>query len=227
MINHIEHLYELCKVQPFDTEKIKNYIIDNKLNSEQVTRAAIKLCNYGCFSYLDYLYEKEKESSTGELRTYNWEELFDVLIEMGLDANLIICDDEYNYENVLQELQYFDDGDLGAKIARNILNNSGNPNIKIDGISLFEEIDSDLMFDIQWGLYHHKWQQDKAFRYWLVMVGFGGTINNGQIPVKMCNGFRVDIFKEFEKFDYNINWGEKDFDLEIIDKETETVVGIA
>lgn len=227
MLHHIEQLFELCKEQPFSTEKIKNYIIDNKMNSEQVTRVAIKLCNYGFCSYSDYLYENEKEPSPGDLITYNWEELFNALIEMGLDANLIICDDGENYENVLQELQFFDDGDLGAKIARNILNNRGNPNIIVDGISLFEEIDGDLMFDIQLGCYHHKWQQDKAFRYWLVMVGFGGTINNGQLPVEMCNGYQVDIFKEFEKFAYNIKWGEKDFDLEIFDIETGTVVGIA
>lgn len=145
MSTNIEYLFELCKEQPFNIEKIKNYIIDNKMNSEQVTWVAIMLCNYGACSYIEYLYEKEKEPSLGDLCTYNWEELFNALIEMGLDANLVICDDGLNVENVLQELRYFDDEDLGAKIARNILNNNGNPNIIIiDGISLFEEIDGTL-----------------------------------------------------------------------------------
>ncbi|MBE6773963.1 MAG: hypothetical protein E7544_07040, partial [Ruminococcaceae bacterium] len=92
MSTNIEHLFVLCKEQPFNIEKIKNYIIDNKMDSEQVTRVAIKLCNYGACSYSEYLYQNEKEPLPGDLITYNWEELFDVLIEMGLDANLIVCD---------------------------------------------------------------------------------------------------------------------------------------
>ena len=47
MANHIEQLFELCKEQPFDTEKIQNYITTNKMNSEQITQTAIKLCEYG------------------------------------------------------------------------------------------------------------------------------------------------------------------------------------
>ena len=80
MSTNIEHLFELCKEQPFNIEKIKNYIIDNKMNSEQVTRVAIKLCNYGVCSYSEYLYQNEKEPLPGDLITYNWEELFDVLV---------------------------------------------------------------------------------------------------------------------------------------------------
>lgn len=227
MSNHIETLFELCKEQPFSKEKIKNYITNNKMNSEEITRVAIKLCNYGLGSHFDYLYENNKEPLPSDLITYNWEELFDIFIEMGLDANLIICDDGHNYENVLQEIQFFDDGDLGAKIATNILKNGGNPNIIIDDVPLFQDINDCLMLDIQLGCYYHKWQLDNAWRFWLVMVGFGGVIQNGRCPVEMCEDFKADIFKDFEKFDYNIKWGDKDFDLEIFDKETGTIVGIA
>ncbi len=227
MVSHIEKLFELCKEQPFSEDIIRKYIINNQMNSEDVTRTALKLCDYGFCSYSDYLYENEKEPLPGDLITYNWETLFNLLVENGLDANLVICDDGINYENVMQEIKYFDDSDLGARILRNLLNNGGNPNITIDNCNLFEEIDSDLMLDILMDLYHHKWQLDKAWRFWLVMVGFGGTINNGQCPVEMCAGFEPDIFKEFEKFDYNIKWLKDDFEMQIFDKETKTVVGIA
>ena len=178
MKSNTEKLFELCAEKPFDEEKIRKYISDNKMNSEEITRTALKLCDHGFCSYSVYLYEHEKEPLPEELETYNWEALFNILIESGLDANLVICDDGINYENILQSLQYLDDGDLSARILRNILKNNGNPNILIDGLSLFANTDSDLMFDIQMGLYHHKWQLDNAWRYWLVMVGFGGTINN-------------------------------------------------
>lgn len=226
MSTQTEHLFELCKEQPFSTEKIKNYIVDNKMNSEEVTRTTIKLCDYGIWSYSDYWNENNQEPLPEELKTHNWENLFDILIENGLDANLIINDDGFS-ENILQDLQFIDDGILGARILRNILRRDGTPNIVIDGCPLFEEIDASFMIDIQLDLYHHKWQLDNAFRYWLVMVGFGGVIQNGRCPIEMCDNLEVDIFKEFEKFDYNIKWGEKDFDLEIFDKETGIVVGIA
>ena len=227
MQSHIESLFELCKEKPFCEDKIKKYILDNQMNSEAVTRTALKLCDYGFCSYSDYLYENEEEPLPENLRTYNWENLFNILIENGLDANLVICDDNINSKNVLQKIKYFDDGDLGARILRNILNNGGNPNIIIDNMNLFEEIDSDLMLDILMDLYHHKWQLDKAWKFWLVMVGFGGTINNGLCPVEMCDGFQPEIFKNFEKYDYTIKWLEKDFEMQIFNKETKKIVGIA
>ena len=140
MSNHIETLLELCKEQPFDTEKIQNYITTNKMNSEQITQTAIKLCEYGMWSYSDCLSENKKEPLPEELRTYNWESLFNILLENGLDANLVIENGRFNFANVLYELQYFDDRYLGAKIARNILSNGTNPNIVIDSCPLFKEI---------------------------------------------------------------------------------------
>ena len=227
MLSHIESLFKLCKEQPFSREKIRKYILENQMDSEAVTRTALKLCNYCFCSCSDYLYKNTKDPLPEELITYNWEELFDVLIETGLDNDLIIGDDKNDYENILQELQYFDNGDLGARILRNILSQGGNPNIVIDGISLFEDIDSNLMLDIKLDCYQHKWQLDNAWRFWLVMVGFGGTIKNGLCPLEMCDGFQPDIFKNFEKYDYTIKWLGKDFEMEIFDKETKTIVATA
>jgi hypothetical protein len=44
---HIDALVELCKEQPFCTDKIQNYILQNNMGSEAVTRAALALCEYG------------------------------------------------------------------------------------------------------------------------------------------------------------------------------------
>lgn len=227
MQTYIDHLVELCKERPFSKEKIQSYIAGNNLDSEAVTRAALALCDYGIFSVREYYYRYEREPKPEELITYHWEDLFNVLLSNGLDANLVICDDGRNYENILQSVQYFDDGDLNARIARNILIHQGTPNVVIDGESLFREVDGCLMTDIQMGLYPEKWMLDNAFRFWLVLVGFGGLIIDGKSPVEMCNGYRAEIFREFEKFDYRITHNEKDFDMEIFEKETGTVAAIA
>lgn len=224
MTTHIDGLYELCKEQPFDTEKIKKYIQNNNMNSEAVTRAALKLCDHGMFSYSDYIYQNEKEPQPEELSTYNWELLFNVLIDNGLDANLVTCDDGHNYENILQSILYFDDGDLSARLLRNILSKGGTPNVVIDNTPFFVEVHADFIIDIDMGLYPHKWQVDNAFRSWLVLIGFDGIIKDGKLPIKMRESYAPHIFKEFERFDYRITRTEKDFEFEIIEKETGTVV---
>ena len=227
MTVYIDGLFELCKEQPFNIEKIQSFIVSNKMDSEQVTRAALKLCDYGMFSYSDYLYDYEKEPQSSELCTYNWELLFNVLIDNGLDANLLICDDGKNFENILQSVMYFDDGDLSARIVRNILSKGFSPNIVIDDIPFFEDVDADLITDIGLGLYPYKWQVDKAVRFWLVLIGFGGLINGDKLPVEMCDNYVPEIFKEFERFDYKISYANNDFELRIIEKETENIVAIA
>ena len=224
MKTHIDALVELCKAQPFSTEKIQNFISQNNMGSEAVTRAALALCEHGMFAFGDYLSIHGKEPSPHELATYNWEALFNVLLENGLDADLVICDDGRNYENILQSIRFLDDGDLNARIARNILLLQGTPNTIIDGETLFGEVDGSLMIDINLGLYPQKWMLDNAFRFWLVLVGFGGLIVDGKSPVNMCDGYQVEIFRDFEKFDYRITYNTKEFDMEIFEKETGTIV---
>lgn len=224
MVDCIDGLFELCKEQPFDTEKIQGFIASNNMNSEEVTRAALKLCDYGMFSYSDYLYEYEKEPQPNDLRTYNWELLFNILIDNGLDANLVICDDGRNFENILQSVKYFDDADLAARVLRNILSKGFSPNIVIDDIPFFEDVDDNFIMDIDMGLYPHKWQVDNAFRFWLVLIGYGGVIKGDKIPVDMCENYSPQIFREFEKFDYNIIYANNDFELKIIEKETNNLV---
>ncbi|MBR4858872.1 MAG: hypothetical protein IKU08_06770 [Clostridia bacterium] len=121
----------------------------------------------------------------------------------------MICDDGINYENVMQSVHFFDDGDLSARVLRNILNNGGNHNLIIDCYALFADIDSDLTIAISMDLYHHKWQLDNAWRFWLVMVGFGGMLNNGECPVEMCEGFQPDIFKNLRNLIIESNGWKK------------------
>ena len=40
----------------------------------------------------------------------------------------------------------------------------------------------------------------------------------------MCDGYQVEIFRDFEKFDYHITYNTKEFDMEIFEKETGTIV---
>lgn len=223
-MKRIKNLVALCEEQPFSVEKIQAYICDNKLNSEEITRAAIAVCEYGMFSYDTFRFQNNREPQPQELITYNWERLFDVFIEHGLDAELVMYDDGKDGENILQSLQFLDDGDLGARILRNVLLKGGNPNVVIGGHPFFEEVDSDFVIDIQMGLYPEKWQVDNAFRFWLVLMGFGGVIRDGKCAVHLCKGFEMESFRDFEKFDYKIIYNEQDFELQIFRRGTGDLV---
>lgn len=227
MDGKIDGLLALCEKQPFDVKEIEAFIRENKMNSEEITRTAIRLADDGFCSYGDYLYTYEKEPLPGELITYNWEALFNVLIENGLDANMVFCDDGMNYENILQSVMYFDDGDLSARVARNILRHTGTPNVIIDGRPFFEEVNLDFIWDMEMRLYYYKWQEDNIFRFWLVLMGFGGVTENGKLSVTLYENMSPERFREFEKFDYRTIYKDNDFELQIIDKATGKVVATA
>ena len=58
MPTYIDGLVEFCKEQPFSTKKIVNYIHANKMTSEEVTRAALKICEYISMEWKVYLWSK-------------------------------------------------------------------------------------------------------------------------------------------------------------------------
>ena len=228
MSKRIETLVQLCLEQPFCVEKIQKHITENKMDSEAVTRAAIRLCDEALGAYADFVYINSREPQPQELITYNWETLFDVLLTNGLDSNLVICDDGKECDNIILALENLDVDGLNARIARNILSHGGTPNIPIENdTTVFQEIDGDLVIDINLGLYPRKWMLDRAVKFWMVLVGFGGRIVDGRSPVEMQSGYSHEILKDFEKFDYKILYeGRREFDMHIIDKESGDVVAI-
>ena len=69
----------------------------------------------------------------------------------------------------------------------------------------------------------HKYMQ---FHFWLVLMGFGGRIKGDRCPVRMCNGHTQTIFRDFEKFDYRIDFTKKDWVMQILHKETGEVIAV-
>lgn len=224
MTSSIDRLLALCKEQPFDAEKIRRFITENRMSREAVTRAALKLCDCGMYAYSDYVYDHEREPQPHELCTHGWEELFGVLTDCGLDASLVFCDDGINRRNLLYFVRNLDTPDLGARILRNLLRAGVSPNLPIDGQPFFEEVDSDLITDLELDLYSQAWQQDNAVHFWLVQVGFGGVIKGGDLPVRMRDGLPPQIFREFERFDCEIVRKKGDFEIRITEKETGRLV---
>lgn len=217
----IDRLIKTSAVKQPDLAEIDAYICANRLTAKEVTYAAIKVCEKGAFELTDFEWINGREPNADELLTSNWVALFDVFIKRGLDAQMVFAENS-NYDNIMWELHNLRNGDIGSTILRNLLQKGGDPNTKIDGLSFFEYVDHDVLFDVVE-------QEDKRlfdiqFRFWLVLMGFGGYINDHQCPVKMVEGYDQRIFKDFEKFDYRIEYGQPDWTMHIFYKETGTEV---
>ncbi len=64
--------------------------------------------------------------------------------------------------------------------------------------TLFESVTFDISED------HYTKEDVKFVQCWLVLMGYGGCLKNGKIPVMMKNGYKIEIFRNFENFDYQI-----------------------
>ena len=116
-----------------------------------------------------------------------------ILLEHGLDPN-----SEVRSENAMWNTQWINAPDIGAGALRLLLESGGDPNLIVNGDSIFEYVDyriadEDEGFDRDY---------DCLFQCWLVLMGYGGCWKKGEAPVRMLNGNDVRIFRNFEFFDF-------------------------
>ena len=84
---------------------------------------------------------------------------------------------------------------------RLLLENGGNPNhlIPSEGETVFEYID----FMVSYDQYMHEYFY--TVQCWLVLMAYGACWrNNGEIPLTMLGENSVEIFKNYELYDYEI-----------------------
>lgn len=214
MTDRENRLFELCNKPNVELFQVEQLIIDMKLTSEEITRTAIKLADANTL-------EIHQCNYTDELVTTNWVELFEIFIKYGLMPNYVYTDDGRNYYNIMQEIRYIDNGDTAPTIMRMLMEHGGNPNLQIDVETLFEWLDFSVVFDVI--ELNNKRLFDIEFKIWLVLMGFGGYIKNLECPVKMKTGYSVEVFKNFEDFDYTIdmiNQAEEKWVMHIFNKST-------
>ncbi len=220
----ITTLFELCNKPNANLAEIEQYIIGHKATPEEITYVAIRLAKNNIFEIHEFDYTEERKPSPENLVTTNWERLFELFIKYGLLPNLIYTTDGINYYNVMQEIRHIDNGDVAPIIIRNLMECGGDPNLVIDGESLFHEIDFDIIFDIV--ELDNKRLFDIEFKIWLVLMGYGGCVENRECPVKLKDGCAIEMFKNFEDFDYAIEWIPKEWIMHIFRKDNGEEVAI-
>ena len=184
-----------------------NTIREKGLQSESVTKVAIRYADECNFDAHDFFAQKDPRSNVRKLdvlqecipglhSTYICE-VMSFLLEFGLDPNGIFKS-ESGKSNVMWALFCVDNEYLGVDALALLLEHGGDPNLKIDGDSIF----IDTAFDICFGAVEleTRWVYDIWVHRWMVLVAYGGRYE-GDSPWP----------KTFEQYDENGHYG-KPFD---------------
>lgn len=192
LVNQIKTSFEQ---EPSNLGKIRELLNLREFAREELTELAIAFTEDCLGEYIDAL-DSEIEPVTIENMHSNYVvESIRLLLEFGLDPNIVIDD-----ANAMWNAMWIDTPNIAATIMRLLLESGGDPNhhISAEHETLFEYIDFKVSCDEYTHDYFH------TVQCWLVLMAYGACWCNGEIPITMLGKHTVEIFKEFEKYDYEI-----------------------
>ena len=195
-MNSVEKIKSLFEKVPNDFGKIRELLSSQKFTKEELADIAVA-CAENCFGeYSDACNPKYENFNIEDMRSNYIVEAIELLLEFGLDPNITVNNDE----NVMWEAMWIDAPGVAAKVLKLLLENGGNPNhyIAEEHETLFEYIS----FKVSEDEYTH--QYFYTVQFWWLLMAYGGCWKNGEIPLEMLNGNSVEIFKDYELFDYEI-----------------------
>ena len=194
-MNLVNQIKEIFEQEPSNLGKIREFLNSREFTKEELAELAIAFTD-NCFCEYHDALEPEIESVTIENMHSNYVvKAIEVLLEFGLDPNTILDND-----NVLWSAMWIDAPNVAASVMRLLLENGGDPNhfIPAENETLFEYIAFKVSYDEYTHDYFH------TVQCWLLLMAYGACWRNGEIPITMLGKQSVEIFKEFEQFDYEI-----------------------
>ena len=204
LVNH------LTKTPP-DIGQARKFLSERKRPCEVLSRVAHYVVDHFCFC--EYRGAKGSEDNSPvwakigkeskvideKLVSYYLPDILALLLDFGMNPNEIVNEDS-NEENLMEMLKGVDYKDCAGRCIRILLEHGGDPNLIIDDKSLMSTIDFDVVFDVGYG-----YDLPQVVQCWLVLIGFGGRLEDGRLPVKMSDGYKPEIFKDFEKFKWSVS----------------------
>lgn len=194
-MNLVNQIKELFEQSPSDLEKIRKLLALRKFEEDELAELAVAFTD-NCFCEYHDALDPEIDSVTIENMHSNYVvEAIKLLLEFGLDPNIIVNDD-----NVMWNAMWIDAPNVAASVMRLLMENGGNPNhfIPAEHETLFEYIAFKVSYDEYTHDYFH------TVQCWLLLMAYGACWRDGNIPITMLSKNKVDIFKNFELYDYEI-----------------------
>ena len=240
-MNQDENLKSLCMQTPPDFEEIEHYIIDHGSTPDSLGQTLCKIIlecadehkiiygldpfnttnpvidEVGNVEYLVQTHELTDEEKRNIHSSYIYE-LTKLFLKYGLVPNAIY--DEY--ENVMDLLQFIGYEYVAADTLGLLLEHGGDPFLEIAGAVLFDE----LVFDVEFGALEmfDKKLYDAHVHYWMVMVGFGAQLDDGD-QVEMYSDYSFEMLKDHKNYDYYIERTHP-ITLHLFDRRTKWEVAV-
>ena len=194
-MNLVKQIKEIFEQEPSHLDEIRNLLSLRDLTKVELADLAISFTDDCLCEYRDAL-DPEVESVTIENMHSNYViEAIKILLEFGLDPNVV-----FDYDNVLWNAMWIDAPNVAASLMRVLLENGGDPNHfkHYEHKTLFEYIAFKVSYD------EYTYDYLYTVQCWLVLMAYGACLRNGEIPLTMLGNKSIEIFKEFEQFDYEI-----------------------
>lgn len=203
-LEKIDRLLSLCSQGDIDLDAIEAHIVRGALSGEIVTKTAIKLVERWMWEVDSFRSKNAREPKREELFSSRLPALFDLLLKHGLAPNAVYCDDGFAFDNLLHSLLWVDNEYAIYDVLRLLLQNGGDPNVLIEDETLFEKVDGDLVTDMELMAIEGRDRDpfERQFRFWLLLIAYGGRLPNGKKILDMKQGYDVDVFERCERFSY-------------------------
>ena len=195
-MNNKEALKNLFFAIPPQWDEIRTLLDKHQYSKTDLAEVAIALTDNCQCEYMDATNPDVKGASLDHMHSNHVYDAIKILLDYGLDPN-----EEIDGENVMWNTHWIEAPNVAARVLRLLLEHGGNPNIKTAAgpDSLFEYVADKVSFD----------QYTHYFLYtvqcWLVLVAYGGCYDDRGVPLTMLNGHKVEIFKDYEKYDFKID----------------------
>lgn len=141
------------------------------------------------------------------------------LLAYGLDPNAIFDagGDQYN---IMDQLLFVDNEYLAADTLALLLQHGGNPELIVDGESIFQQIDFGIWFDAV-ELYI-RWRYDAWVHIWMVLLAFGCENSGIQVFREYNSDAMFDLKKlrDHRNYYYGLSYENGNRMIHIYDKKT-------
>lgn len=221
MMKRLDRITELLRDTEADWKDIEAAINQNRLSETELMELAINATETFEFSFgnvkTDY-----NAALIENARTHRLTRTIELLLSKGLNTNTIVDGEP---SNIMWELEFVDIPFLAATILRLLMEKGANPYIKNpDGELFFNEIDKDVLFFL------NEAGEEIApplVQCWFVLIGYGGR-PEGAEPFVLRPGHTYDELKEFEFFDWEVNYdSERETNvMHIMDIRTGEEIGV-